>query len=140
MPAIAGFFTSVLYILRMSTSVPDGISFSDLESLIENAPIEIVAREVDDESSSNCELHDRVNAALEAFETVADDALTAKAAVMAIIDRMIAWHSNVSQSLIEQGEAESAIGWARDAGKFQAIYNILSTIQVADDDPTCLVK
>ena len=140
MPAIAGFFTFVLYILRMSTSVPDGISFSDLESLIENAPIEVVAREVDDESSSNCELHERVSAALEAFEAVADDALTAKAAVMSIIDRMIEWHTSVSQSLIERSETEAAIGWARDAGKFQAIYNILSTIQVSDDDPTCLVK
>ena len=34
----------------------------------------------------------------------------------------------------------AAIGWARDAGKFQAIANILSTIEVGDDDFTCTVK
>ena len=59
---------------------------------------------------------------------------------MSILDRMVEWHTNVSQSLIEQGETRSAIGWARDAGKFQAALNILSTIQVSDDDLTCLVK
>ena len=124
----------------MSTSVPDGVSFSDLESLIENAPTDIVDREVNDQSESISDLDKRVKAALDAFEAVADDALTAKAAVMSIIDRMIGWHTHVAESLIEDKDVESAIGWARDAGKFQAVYNILSTIQVSDDDPTCMVK
>ena len=112
----------------------------DLEAMLENAPADIVDREVDDEPCSSCQLEERVNAALEAFEAVASDPLTAKAAVMAIVDRMIDWHTSVAKSGIEQGELASAIGWARDAGKFQAIHNILATIQVADDDPTCTVK
>ena len=109
----------------------------DLEAMLENAPTDIVDREVDDEPCSSCQLEERVNAALEAFEAVASDPLTAKAAVMSIIDRMIGWHTTVAQSSIEHGDTDSAIGWARDAGKFQAIHNILVTISVSDDDPTC---
>ena len=121
-----------------ASNIPDSFSPEALQELLESAPIDIVDREVDDEPS--CELHERVVAALEAFEEVADDALTAKAGVMSILDRMVEWHTTVAQSLIEQGETRTAIGWARDAGKFQAALNILQTIQVADDDPTCLVK
>ena len=121
-----------------ASNIPDSFSPEALQELLENAPTDIVDREVDDEP--NCELHERVVAALEAFEEVAEDALTAKAGVMSILDRMVEWHSTVAQSLIERGEVDSAIGWARDAGKFQAALNILQTIQVADDDPTCLVK
>ena len=29
------------------------------------------------------------------------------------------------------------MGWLRDAGKFQAIANILDTVSVGDNDPTC---
>ena len=121
-----------------ASNIPDSFSPEALQELLESAPTDIVDREVDDEP--NCELHERVVAALEAFEEVAEDALTAKAGVMSILDRMVEWHSTVAQSLIERGEVDSAIGWARDAGKFQAALNILQTIQVADDDPTCLVK
>ena len=123
-----------------ASNIPDSFSPDALQELMESAPLDVVDREVDDETCSSCELHERVVAALEAFETVAEDALTAKAGVMSMLDRMVEWHTTVAQSLIERGETESAIGWARDAGKFQAALNILSTISVADDDPTCLVK
>ena len=123
-----------------ASNIPDSFSPDALQELMESAPLDVVDREVDDETCSSCELHERVTAALEAFEEVAEDALTAKAGVMSILDRMVEWHSTVAQSLIERGETEAAIGWARDAGKFQAALNILQTIQVADDDPTCLVK
>ena len=121
-----------------ASNIPDSFSPEALQELLESAPTDIVDREVDDEP--DCELSVRVDAALEAFEEVADDALTAKAGVMSILDRMVEWHTTVAQSLIERGETESAIGWARDAGKFQAALNILSTIKVSDDDPTCLVQ
>ena len=39
LPAIAGFFLFVLYLCDMSTSFPDGISFSELESLADKAVI-----------------------------------------------------------------------------------------------------
>ena len=119
----------------MSTSVPDGISFSDLEALIEDAPTDIV--DVVEETTEEDEFNKTVEKALDAFEAVSNEPTVAKAAVMSILNRMVAWHSAVSKQHIEDGEIESAIGWARDAGKFQACLNILSSICVSDDDPTC---
>ena len=119
----------------MSTSVPDGISFSELESLIEDAPTDIVDQVNDDKEFDDFEA--KLNAAMEAFEEIADDAMTAKAAVQSIVARMFEWHSAVSLKQMEAGDDESAIGWARDAGKFQAVMNILTTISVGPDDPTC---
>ena len=37
---------------------------------------------------------------------------------------------------MEDGEHSAALGWARDAGKFQSILNILDTVEVCDDDFT----
>ena len=119
----------------MSTSVPDGISFSELESLMDSAPTDIV--DVVEETTEEDEFGKTVEKALDAFEAVSNEPTVAKAAVMSILNRMVAWHSAVSQQNMEDGEIESAIGWARDAGKFQACLNILSTISVSNDDPTC---
>ena len=121
----------------MSTSVPDGISFSDLESLMEAAPTDIV--DVVEETTKEDEFGKTVDKALDAFEAVSNEPTVAKAAVMSILSRMVAWHSAVSESHMKDGEIESAVGWARDAGKFQACLNILSSIMVSDDDPTCTV-
>ena len=119
----------------MSTSVPDGISFSELESLIEDAPTDIVDQVNDDKEFDDFEA--KLNAAMEAFEEIADDAITAKAAVQSIVQRMFEWHSAVAIQQMKADDTESAIGWARDAGKFQAVMNILLTISVGPDDPTC---
>ena len=119
----------------MSTSVPDGISFSELQSLIEDAPTDIVDQVNDDKEFDDFEA--KLNAAMEAFEEIADDAITAKAAVQSIVARMFDWHSSVAIKQMEANDTESAIGWARDAGKFQAVMNILLTISVGPDDPTC---
>ena len=121
----------------MSTSVPDGISFSDLEALIEDAPTDIVDKV--EETTEEDEFGKTVDKALDAFEAVSNEPTVAKAAVMSILSRMVAWHSAVSEAHMKEGEIESAIGWARDAGKFQACLNILSSISVSDDDPTCTV-
>ena len=119
----------------MSTSVPDGISFSELQSLIEDAPTDIVDQVNDDKEFDDFEA--KLNAAMEAFEEIADDAITAKAAVQSIVARMFEWHSAVAEKQMKADDVESAIGWARDAGKFQAVMNILLTISVGPDDPTC---
>ena len=44
------------------------------------------------------------------------------------------WHMGSAERRMEEGEFQSAGGWARDAGKIQAAWNILSTIEVCDED------
>ena len=57
-----------------------------------------------------------------------------KAVCYAIIDRMIGWHKGVAQGEMEDGNPESAASWMRDAGKFQAMANILCSIGLTQDD------
>ena len=52
-----------------------------------------------------------------------------------IILHMIEWHKHVSNMLLEAGETEAAAAWSRDAGKFQAMANILDTVCFGENDP-----
>ena len=57
-----------------------------------------------------------------------------------LAQRMLEFHSKCGVMQIEDGETMSAVAWLRDAGKFQAVLNILATISCGDDDPTCTVE
>ena len=63
--------------------------------------------------------------------------VVAKLSMIFTINRMIEWHSHVAVQMAENEHVRPSVGWARDAGKFQAIANILDTISVDDDDFTC---
>ena len=52
-----------------------------------------------------------------------------------IINNMLNWHKAVSKKMMSDGEEKSADCWMRDAGKFQAIANILDTISFGENDP-----
>ena len=53
-----------------------------------------------------------------------------------IANNMLMWHSKMGENFAKSGDGEQAMGWLRDAGKFQAILNILDTISVGPDDFT----
>ena len=57
-----------------------------------------------------------------------------------IVAHMYEWHVNMTNRLLEDGQHGPAMGWSRDAGKWQAIMNILQTISVQNDDFTCTAK
>jgi len=57
-----------------------------------------------------------------------------KTMIINIINNFIRWHNAMAEKMIEAGEMQSAAAWFRDAGKFQAIVNILATVNVGDDD------
>ena len=65
-----------------------------------------------------------------------DSPLVHKVMVLEIIDNFIEWHTKVALKMAEMDNTRSSIGWARDAGKFQAIHNILQTISLDEDDFT----
>ena len=125
------------------TTTPDSFSAADLESLFENAVREEdITAEIDTE---DCSQEYIINLACKALEDL-EEKLSSKQACLIekvilslITDRMIEWHSTVSVRLNDENEDTiGSLGWARDAGKFQAIANILSTIQVTDDDFTAV--
>ena len=60
-----------------------------------------------------------------------------KIMMMMIIDNFLEWHTNAGISQIENGDERSVACWLRDAGKFQALHNIiLDTITTGPNDWT----
>ena len=54
--------------------------------------------------------------------------------IVELCERMIAWHTNSGIAEMEDGNIKSAVFWERDAGKFQAMLNILSSISMGSHD------
>ena len=123
------------------TTTPDGISFSDLQDFIKDAPKET---DVQKEAlplyagKTAAELDEIVQRHLTEISEEVNHPLSHKLAAMEIINNMITWHTTVAEKMIEDGEIASAMCWARDAGKFQSCMNILSTVGVGNDDFTCI--
>ena len=65
------------------------------------------------------------------------DPLVHKVMAMKIILNMIEWHKNVALRQLDDGNQGSMGAWMRDAGKFQACMDILTSIMVGPDDFTC---
>ena len=125
----------------MTQSIPDGFSMSELEALHE------VARHEDDCRCEKCadderlfdgktsdEVCDIAAKHLDAATDDCNDPIVHKVMALAIIENMIAWHTKVGMN---QENERSATAWLRDAGKFQAIANILTQVTVGPNDFTC---
>ena len=142
----------------MTSSIPDGFSIEQLQSMHEEAIPEAVAHAVEldkgcdhpeDETCPHCsstfgpnnltvdQVCDIAQDGLEQINDAIGHPIGHKVAAIAIMTNMLDWHSRMSKSLMEEGEHSAALGWARDAGKFQSILNILDTVEVCDDDFTC---
>ena len=68
----------------------------------------------------------------DAMEVCADPLQIHKAIALTICARMLNWHNSVAEG---QESEESRASWYRDAGKFQAILDILTAISLGPDDP-----
>ena len=122
----------------MTSSIPNGFSSEELQKLLENANTEENSPELSSQITSQVvldlasDIHDQMDEV--AVSANVPPQLLAKVVMMFTCNRMIDWHSHVSTKHAERGEHEQGLGWGRDAGKFQAIYTILGTIVVDDDD------
>ena len=118
---------------------------ADLEAMLENAPQDItdIQPEASEDSDDREERPTRLaahtlDAMLEPLDGQ-DAAQVEKLILHLIAQKMIEWHSRVGHRLAEEGETTAAVGWLRDAGKFQAVLNILDTVTVGPEDFTCAV-
>ena len=120
----------------MSTSVPDGISFADLEKLAKDAPDDsaIVPTQGPYAGLNEEELKDLIDAWLDNMHETNGHPMFAKAIVWRILSNMINWHTEAGLHQFEEGDSHSAVAWLRDAGKFQAMANLLQTINIGPDD------
>ena len=120
----------------MTASIPSSFNPEDLQRMLE-------AKAEEESSKSSTEL------AQEQIEYIAEKALSEageeggtsapvvhKVMMLMICHKFVQWHTNCSEKLHSEGEAESGTCWARDAGKFQAMMDILLSISVGPDDYT----
>lgn len=122
-----------------SLSIPDAFSPEELQRMLAEAqPEPEVTTDPDLQSQEYiCEI------AREAIDLACEKSsgpMVHKVMLHQIIQHMFDWHVKMAHSLLDEGMAQPAMGWSRDAGKFQAIMNILETISVQDDDFTCSAK
>ena len=124
---------------NMTTSVPDSFSPEELQRLLAEAQPEPEVT-ADPDKQSQEYICDIAQEAIDLACEKSSGPLVHKVMLHHIIGHMFEWHTKMAEEFIEEGNYGCAIGWSRDAGKFQAIMNILSTISVDKDDFTCTAQ
>ena len=122
------------------TAIPDSFSMDELSTMLENAPQEDDLHAVADNSDKEFTPDYIESVALEALDAATEkcpDPLVHKVMAMMVISRMVDWHKGVAIRQLEDGNRESMGAWMRDAGKFQAVMDILTSIAIGPDDFTC---
>ena len=122
----------------MTASIPDGISFGDLEAMQQEAQ----KREAEVAVENNKALYDgktqdelieiaerHVQAAIEEC----NDPMVHKVMMFSMLENMIRWHTIAGN---DQDDERARTCWLRDAGKFQAACNILGQISCGPNDFT----
>lgn len=122
----------------MTQSVPNGFSMSELQNMLDNAQPEPSTEPKSIGEASREEIEDLVDRILSDSLKEINDPLVHKALMLNIINNFIRWHNSMSEMSIEQNQEQETVAcWLRDAGKFQAIANILFTINCGENDWMC---
>ena len=139
-----------------SSSIPDGFSMGELE-LLQKAAAEREEAEAAEAAEAEADMTEQEKIEREAFggktrediraavEKACDDVMEVcghpvahKVMAMQIIVNMIEWHNKRGINFMtEDGETECGAAWLRDAGKFQACMDILTSISLGKEDWTC---
>ena len=126
----------------MTQSIPDGISFEDL------ADLHAEARHEDDCRCEQCvpskegpyagltkeQVEQACEDLVEKMDEICNHPQMAKSMIWHLNDILLAWHTRTGINESQEGNEVATVGWLRDAGKFQAVANILATVSVGPDD------
>lgn len=122
------------------TAIPDSFNMSELSNMLENAPQEEdlhATASNDGKDLTPEQMEEMVEEILRESASKCSDPLFHKVIAMRIIHNMIQWHITVAEKQYEEGNSTSGAAWMRDAGKFQAVMNILANVTVGPEDWTC---
>ena len=134
-------FFHLFFISVDMTATPDGISFGDLQKHMNEAQQREEAQK--SEASADVptfgdmtpeEITDFVDAAADALTLKCAHPMVHKAMIVELCERMVGWHTQSGLEEMENGNNRNAVFWERDAGKFQAILNIISSISMGPGD------
>ena len=115
-----------------ASSIPDGLSTSDLEKLMESAKpdssttVEMTGKEMRELVSNEIE------ALTDKFGTI----FGYKCVAMYCIQMMRAYHDDAALEQMKAGEFEAASCWSRDAGKCQSSFSDILEIHCGPQDFT----
>ena len=120
----------------MTASIPDGISFADLQALAKDAPDDsaIVPTKGPYNGLNEEQLKDLTETWLENIHEACPHPMFAKAIAWRILNNLLDWHTTAGLNQVQDGEGENGMYWLRDAGKFQAMLNIFQTVSMGPDD------
>ena len=131
--------------MTASANIPDGFSMGELEFLQKVAAANDAEREAEaaeaeangpfDGKTQN-EVVDIATDLVQAAIDQCNDPMVHKIMMSLIIDNFLRWHTQAGMNEMESGNERSNVCWLRDAGKFQAIHNILDTIACGPHDWT----
>ena len=125
----------------MSDFIPDSISTADLVALSENAPEE-QKRVGPYGGLTEQELLDYVDTHLNQMSEEVPTAMLPKVICVQLIQSLLGWHSrrgmNITTNSSEEDDCIQAMMWHRDAGKLQAILQLLETIDCGEGSPDFL--
>ena len=114
-----------------SSSIPDGLSISDLEKLLETAKTEETNVEMTGSEMRKL-VSDEVETLTDKFGTI----FGYKCVAMYCIQMMKAYHDSAATDQMKNEEFDSALNWARDAGKLQAAFSDILEVHCGPQDFT----
>ena len=123
----------------MTSSIPESFNMDQLSELLETAQSEDDLHTAADNSDKELTPEFIESVAQEVLELATDkcpDPIVHKVIAMMVICRMVDWHKGVATKQLEDGNEQSMGAWMRDAGKFQACMDILTSIAIGPDDFT----
>lgn len=127
----------------MTSSIPDGFSTEQLLEMLQEAQPEAVAHGASNDKSDGPiggrtaeEVKMIADAALDTCEEECKSGVMVMAVIEEALTRLMVWHRLSAHRMFEHGDEDCSGGWSRDAGKLQAVANILATINCGDGDFT----
>tara|TARA_B100001094_G_C17784312_1_gene601232 strand:- start:269 stop:661 length:393 start_codon:yes stop_codon:yes gene_type:complete len=130
----------------LTKSIPNGLSSEDLMRMLAEARPEPSEECTCDNSidPQSDDYEERIfNCADKFLELATDeikDPMVHKVMMILIANNFIRFHNQIAEHKIEEHDHAGAVAWGRDAGKFQAITNILATVDCGENDFTCIVE
>ena len=123
----------------MNNQFPDSISSDELQSILEEAITEPKHETASERVERLCDIASK---ACEFDELDGcDEAMVHKIMLLELATRFMHFHNHAGSKVLnddlrDERKQACSQAWFRDAGKFQAIVNILNTIEITDDDFT----
>ena len=107
-----------------------------LSSFLENAPQEeeLKAADPHKDNWTEQEISLIAHEGLELMAQKCADPVVHKAALLFICNNMVQWHTKVAQNTLSNGDTDCGTAWMRDAGKWQAIMDIATSIALGPND------